>query len=135
MQKLFPLLLLTLAGCGGSSTPTIPPTAGDFVKNNDGIGTAQVFGIDFSVTANSSGASTGDAIDANFVDPEQSSARKRFTLGDDITIQLDSVDESEVRFMFNDQDFGTLNVGDKVVIDDERNVEVNGNPRLPTSVK
>ena len=111
------------------------PTTGDFVKNDKGAGTAQVFGIDFSVRVNSGGASTDFAIDANFVEPEQSSARKRFTLGDDITIQLDSIDESEVRFVFNDQDFGTLNVGDKVVIDDERNVEVNGTPRSPNSVE
>jgi hypothetical protein len=131
MQKIISLVLLALVGCGGTSTPALPPTTGDFVKNNDGVGTAQVFGIDFSVRANSGGASTDAAIDANFVDPEQSSARKRFTLGDDITIQLESVDESKVRFMFNDQNFGTLNVGDKVVIDDERNVEVNGTPRVP----
>jgi hypothetical protein len=37
--------------------------------------------------------------------------------------------------MFNDQNFGTLNVGDKVVIDDERNVEVNGTPRSPNSAE
>jgi len=135
MPKIISLVLLALVGCGGTSTPAIPPTTGDFVKNNDGVGTAEVFGIDFSVRVNSSGASTDDAIHANFVHPEQSSARKRFTLGDDITIQLDSVDESKVRFIFNDQDFGTLNTGDKVVIDDERHVEVNGTPRSPKSVE
>ena len=127
--------MLAIVGCSESSAPPIPPTAGDFVKNNDGFGTAQVFGIDFSVHVNASGTGTDDAIHANFVEPEQSSARKRFTFGDDITIQLDSVDASQVRFMFNDQDFGVLNVGDKVVIDDERSVEVNGTPRLPNSSK
>lgn len=135
MQKIFSLVLLSLAGCGASSTPRIPSTAGDFVKNADGIGTARVFGIDFSVTAKSSGASTDDAMKADFIDPQQSSAKKRFALGDDITIQLDSVDESKVRFQFKDQDFGILNVGDKVVIDEERKVKVNGSPRLPTSVE
>jgi hypothetical protein len=136
MQKIISLLpLLVLIGCGGTSTPPFPPSDGDFVQNNDGVGTAQVFGIDFSVRANSSGASTDVAFHANFIDPEQSSATKRFTMGDDVTIQLDSVDETEVRFMFNDQDFGTLNVGDDVVIDDERNVEVNGTARWPKSVE
>lgn len=135
MQTILCLLLLALVGCGGTSTPAIPPTTGDFVKNSDGVGTARVLGIDFSVRVDSSGSTTDDAIHANLVDPEQSSARKRFTLGDDITIQLDSVDEAVVRFMFNDQDFGTLDVGDKVVIDDERNVEVNGTPRSPQSVE
>ena len=90
MRKIISLALLALVGCGVTSTPAIPPTTGDFAKNNDGVGTAQVFGIDFSVRVNSSGARTDVAIDANFVDPEQSSAKKRLSLGDDITIQLDS---------------------------------------------
>lgn len=134
MKRIIPLVLLALVGCSRPPTPPIPPTKGDFVKNDNGVGTAQVFGIDFSVPANSSGASTDDSIDAKFVDPEQSHAKKRFTLGNDVTIQLDSVSESEVRFVFNDQNFGTLKVGDKVVIDDEKKVEVNGTPRLPAPV-
>ncbi len=133
MQKLMPILLLALVGCGSNSTPPIPPTSGDFVKNQDGLGTAQVLGIDFRVKAKSSGTSTQDAIQANFVDADKSTARKRFTIGDDIAIQLESVDKTEVRFVLNDQDYGSLNVGDKVVIDDERNVEVNGTRRLPKS--
>jgi hypothetical protein len=133
MQKIVPLVLLLLVGCGGSSTPEIPPTTGDFVKNNNGVGTAQVFGIDFRVSVNSGGASTEDSIAANFVAAEQSSARKRFTFGDDITIQLDSVNQAEVGFIFNGQNFGNLNVGDEVVIDDERHVQFNATPRLPMS--
>ena len=62
MQRIISLVLLTLVGCGGTSTPALPHTTGDFVKNNDGVGTAQVFGIDFSVRVNSSGASTDVAI-------------------------------------------------------------------------
>ena len=129
MQKFIPLALLLLYSCSESPAPPVPSTAGDFVDNNNGIGAAQVFGIDFSIGVTSSGASTDAAIHANFIEPEQSSAMKRFTLGDDITIQLESVNESEVRFTFNDQDFGLLNVGDKVVIDDERHVDFNGNHR------
>jgi hypothetical protein len=132
MKPFLPILLLTFAGCNNSASPVIPPTTGDFVKNQSGVGTAEVFGIEFRVKVNSRGARTEDRIHANFVDPEQSSARKRFTFGDEITIQLDSINEAEVSFLLNDQDFGTLNVGDKVVIDEERNVEVNGTARLPS---
>lgn len=135
MKQLSSLLLLMLVGCSGSSAPAVPPTTGDFVKNNEGVGTAQIFGIDFRVDVNSSGTSSDDAIDANFVDTKSSSARKHFSIGDDIKIELDSIDESEVRFIFNGQDFGTLNVGDKVVIDDARNVEVNGTSRLTNGSK
>lgn len=125
-------MLVVLVGCSESPVPQIPSTTGDFVKNDSGVGTAKVFGIDFSVNVNSSGTIAGDAIDANFVDVEKSTARKRFTIGDEITIQLDSIGQSEVRFLFDEQDFGSLTVGDKVVIDDDRNVQVNGTPRVPS---
>ena len=135
LRKILPILLLAqlfvLAGCNRSSAPAIPPTAGDYVKNQAGVGTAQVFGIDFNVSVDSSGASTEDTIDANFVDPEKSRARKRFAFGEDVVIQLESIDKSRVVFIFNDQDFGSLKVGDQVSIDLERNVEVNGTARMP----
>lgn len=131
MKKIIALALLAVVGCSKPASPALPPTAGDFVTNKDGVGTARAFGIDFSVRVNSRGAATDAAIEANFVDPTKSAARKRFTLGDDVTIQLDGVDESTARFTFNDQDMGILKVGDKVVIDEKRNVEVNGTPRPP----
>ncbi|MDE0866081.1 MAG: hypothetical protein OSA98_20020 [Rubripirellula sp.] len=131
LQALLWCLLVASVGCNRSSTPAIPPTAGDFVMNNFGVGTAQVFGIDFRVNVAGSGASTEWAINISFTDATKSSARKRFTIGDDIVIQLDSISESEVKFIFNDQNFDNLNVGDHVVIDDEQNVEVNGESRLP----
>ena len=129
-------LLLALVGCGRNSTSEIPSTtSADIVSNQSGIGTAQIFGIDFRVNATSNGAS-GEHVyfkssKPNSSEPDNLISRKRFTFGDDIAIQLDRISESNVQFMFNDQDFDDLNVGDKVVIDDERNVEVNGTPRLP----
>ncbi len=139
MRGILPILMLApffmLAGCNRVSTPGIPPTPGDFVRNQSGVGTAQVFGIDFRVSVSSSGASTEDEIDANFVDVEQTIARKRFTFGEEIVIQLDSINESQVGFTFNDLDFGSLNVRDQVSIDSERNVMVNGTSRLPVGFR
>lgn len=131
MYKIICILLLAIVGCGTQPTPAIPPTSDDFVKNGNGVGTARVFGIDFRMKTDSSGASAQTEISANFVEPERSTARKRFSLGDDVTIELESIDESQVRFVFNKQDFGILYVGDEVVIDDQRDVEVNGTKRLP----
>lgn len=124
-------LWVALVGCSSSSAPAIPPTAEDFVKNESGVGTAKVFGIDFRIAADSGGGTAEDKIHANFLDGEQSSASKRFTLGDDVVVQLDSINESEVEFRFNEKDYGTLKVGDQVVIDAEGSVEVNGAARMP----
>mgnify|MGYP003647016515 CR=1 FL=1 len=129
MSKFASILLLILVGCGSSGSPAIPPTEDDFVKNENGVGTAKVFGIHFRVDVDSNGASTKDSIKANFVSPEESHATKQFSFGDEITIQLDSVNESEAKFVLNTQDFGNLKVGDEVVIDDKRNVKVNGTAR------
>ena len=34
MQKIISLVLLALVGCDGTSKPALPPTTGDFAKNN-----------------------------------------------------------------------------------------------------
>lgn len=137
MHRLLSLVLLTqlfvYVGCSQSPEIPIPPTSGDFVKSEDGVGTAKVFGIDFQVAVSAGGASTEDEIHADFLEPEKSGASKRFTLGDEAVIQLDSINESEVEFVYNDQDYGTLKVGDQVVIDAEGNVTVNGTERMPTA--
>lgn len=102
------LLLVACADCGGSFSPEIPLTACDCVNNDRSIGIARVIGIDFSGNANSGGVNTESSIEPDFFEPEQTGARKRFVLGDDIPIQLDSINELEVRFMFDDQDCGAL---------------------------
>ena len=131
MRRLVWILLLCVVGCGGTETLPIPPTEGDFVRNDNGVGTAVVFGISFRVDGDSSGASTEDSITANFVNVGESQAQKIFRIGDEIEVQLDSLSESEVEFRFNEQHFGRLSVGDEVVIGDDRKVEVNGIQRLP----
>lgn len=135
MNKIIPVLLLLLTGCGGNVEVPIPPTAGDFVDNQNGTGTARVFGIDFQVSVEGKGVRSEGTIHANLVEADKSEATKSFTMGDDVSVQLESIDESEVRFVFNDQNYGTLQVGDKVVIDDQRAVQVNGTPRTPATAE
>jgi hypothetical protein len=51
-------------------------------------------------------------------------------LADDLTIELVTKDEGKlVNFRLNGRNFGDLKRGDKVVIDEERNVTVNGEKR------
>ncbi|MCA9171131.1 MAG: hypothetical protein KDB23_25840 [Planctomycetales bacterium] len=135
MNRIALLFLFVHVGCSGDSTPPIPSATRDFVTNSNGIGTAQLFGIDFRVNVTSSGATSTSSINANLVEADQSSARKRITFGDSIAIQLDSVDESMVSFSLNDRDYGKLNVGDFVEIDEDGKVKVNGVPRSPSSAE
>lgn len=131
MRKLLPLLLLAILGCRQEVESPIPPTAGDFVSNDNGVGTAQAFGIQFRLPAAAGSATTEDLIHADFNDFDKSTASKKFTLGDDVVIELNSVDAKTVRFRLNGQDFGMLQVGNQVEIDAERQVKVNGTARSP----
>ena len=131
MLRLTILIFLALTACDYGSAPRIPPSSGDYVKNAGDRSTAKVFGIDFRVSASSSGASSEGVLDADLATPQKSFAEKSFTLGDDIAVTLESIDESTVHFTFNGQNFGTLNIGDQVVIDDEEKVTVNGQSRQP----
>ncbi len=135
MKKVIAIALLSLVGCSGSTEPDIPPTSGGFVDSRGGVGTAQVFGIDFTVSVNSGGVTSEQTIHANFLDAEQSSAKSKFTFGDDLTVELESLNKTEVHFLFNDEDYGILNVGDKVSIDEKGNVTVNEDTRAPTDVE
>lgn len=133
MHKFVPLLLLLLVGCGSNTELPIPPTGDDFADNRAGVGTARVFGIDFRVSVQGHGVSSDATFHANLVETEKSQASKSLTMGEDVSIELESINESEVRFVFNDQDYGTLHVGDEVVIDEQRTIEVNGKTRIPTA--
>jgi hypothetical protein len=126
-------LLLALTGCGErkTGTGTYPPTDGDFVTNLDGRGTAKVWGIRFEV-ADPVGAASGSEFEGGLhSDPEQTNARVKITLGDDVDIQLQKVPGSPITFKLNGKPYGTLEVGDRVIIDKERNVKVNDTARQP----
>ena len=126
------MLVLALVGCRDKNQahpPTYPPSEGDFVKNIDGRGTAQIWSIDFEVAE-----TVGRTVASHFEgglhsDPEKTNARVNITLGDDVKIRLEKIPGSPITLQFNNEDYGTVEVGDKVVIDKERNVSINGQVR------
>lgn len=83
------------------------------------------FGIDFEVA----GADRAESESEVHGNPKYSS-RAKITLADDLTIELVTKHEGKlVSFRLNRRNFGDLKRGDKVVIDEERNVTVNGEKR------
>lgn len=122
-------LLLAFAGCGEKKTATHPPTDGDFVRNSESRATAQVWGMHFDV-ADPVGTAAGSESEGGLhSDPEQTDARVKVTLGDDVSIQLEKIPGRPITFQLNGKPYGTLEVGDRVVIDKERNVKVNDTAR------
>ena len=119
-------LLIALLGCERKTT--YPPVSdGSFSVNSDtGMATGKdAFGIDFEVA----GADRAESESEVHGNPKYSS-RAKITLADDLTIELVTKHEGKlVSFRLNRRNFGDLKRGDKVVIDEERNVTVNGEKR------
>jgi hypothetical protein len=129
---LFSSLIFSVIGCQRQVDIPIPPTNSGFIENSFGVTTARVFGIDFEIDGTSGGVNASTDTNVNFIEPKKSLAKKSFTIGKDCAIELTSINESTVNFRFQAQEFGVLRVGDRVIIDEKRNVIVNGEPRLPS---
>ena len=119
-------LLMVLVGCERKAASL---SAGPFkVDGTTGIATGQALGIDFEVAG-----ATGVQSEAD-LKPGQSYGRVEFVLADDVKIQLEMPSGGRpITFQLNGTDYGKLEVGDKVVIDEDRNVTVNDTKRAPQS--
>ncbi|MDA7918413.1 hypothetical protein OAK85_03480 [Mariniblastus sp.] len=122
-------LFLSPLGCNKQADIPLPPTDSDFIESTPNLLTARVMSIDFEVYTTSGGVTNATDINANFVDPDKSKHTIVLTLGDDQTIELNAVNETVVDFTYLKQKYGSLSVGDRVVIDKEGNIKVNGEVR------
>lgn len=119
-------LLLTAFGCQqqvstalSSSTVSVGPFS---VDSESGLADGQAFGVDFKAMGASS-VSVKFNLSGN---PAQSSV-STIKLADDLSIELQTISDGDlVDFRLNGTKICDLEKGDKVVIDEERNVTVNG---------
>ena len=118
--------LMALVGCERNESSL---SAGPFkVNGTTGIATGQALGIDFEVAGATGVQSEWD------LKPGQSSGRVEVALADDGKIQVELLSGGRpITFQLNGTNYGTLEVGDKVVIDEDRNVTVNDTRREPQS--
>lgn len=121
----FCAILLSVVGCERKAAPV---AVGPFDVNSEtGMATGQALGIAFQVA----GAS-GAEVTSDLSGSPQSSSRAEITLADDLKIKLQAMDEgNSVRFELNGKNFGNLERGDKVEIEKDRSVVVNGKNRTP----
>jgi hypothetical protein len=132
LLTMYCIFITVLSSCGrDQSTSTDPVLSGGTVTNFDGRGTASVWGITFDVVE-PVGTSAGSRLDGTISsDPDETNARNEITIGDDVKIRLEKVPGSAITFGLNGKKYGTLEAGDTVLIDGERNVNVNDSLRHP----
>lgn len=116
-------LLLASLGCGNNATPV---NVGPFSVDGDtGVATGQAFGIKFNTARGTKVEVISVALDSS-----GTVQRAAITLADDLRIDLQTVEGAEsATFQLNGRQFGILQAGDAVGIDEERNVTVNGDKR------
>jgi hypothetical protein len=121
------VLLLALPSCQ-KRTASSSVSAGAFNVNSDtGMANGQAFGIEFRAAGCSSAEVKCD-IQGN----TQFSSRAEISLADDLKIELETMDDgNSVAFQLNGKKIGNLAKGDEVVIEEDRNVTVNGEDRTP----
>lgn len=121
------LPLISLAACSHR-----PPShaSSDEVKVVDGQGTATVWGITFDVDEPGSSTAGSTAVSSSREDSMENDLRNELVMGD-VTIVVEQQPDAAITFTVNGQAYGTLQSGDAVAIDAERNIEVNGVTRKP----
>lgn len=124
---MFGILLTSIVGC---ESQTSSVTSGPFhVDSDTGQATGEALGIHFEV-AGANRAHNVSQLSAG--EPEQTSGRTEITLADDLIIQLEMLEaDGPISFNVNGSDFAALKRGDQVVIDEDRNVTVNGTKQGP----
>ena len=122
-------LILLSSGCNQQGSIPLPPTDSDFIESTPDLLTARILSIDFNVHGNIEGVSNSTDMRASFTDPSKSKHNIVLNLGNDRTLNLNAVNETVVEFTFCEKNMGTLRVGDKVVIDENDTVKVNGELR------
>lgn len=124
---IFCILLLALPSCQ-KGTASSSVSVGPFNVNSDtGMANGQAFGIDFKAA----GASRAEVSFELHGNPQHSSLAE-ITLAQDLNIELETMnDGNSVAFQLNGTKIGNLAKGDEVVIEEDRNVTVNGEERPP----
>lgn len=118
----FCVLLFALSGCqeqAGNTSVAVGPFS---VNSDTGLADGQAFGIEFEAM----GASKSE-VKFMLSGNSQDSSNASITLADDLHIKLKTMNEGKsVAFQLNGKEICNLAPGDKVVINEERNVTVNG---------
>jgi hypothetical protein len=106
-----------------------PGAGGDYVRSGDGQATARIEGIEFTVIAPGSGRTGSSSRSSVGVLPGTSETRHEVTLGD-VVIVVEGRD-GRLTLSVNAADYGPVNRGDSVLINEAREVFINGQRRLP----
>jgi len=106
-----------------------PRESGDYVRFADGQATARVQGVEFTVLGPGSGGASSSVRTKSGLLPNTSETRHEVRLGE-VTIVVEKRD-SRLTLSVNATDYGPVSRGDSVLINEAREVLINGQRRLP----
>jgi hypothetical protein len=106
-----------------------PRESGDYVRFADGQATARVEGVEFTVLGPGSGGASSSVRTKSGLLPNTSETRHEVRLGE-VTIVVEKRD-SRLTLSVNATDYGPVSRGDSVLINEAREVLINGQRRLP----
>lgn len=108
-----------------------PRESGDYVRFADGQATARVQGVEFTVLGPGSGGASSSVRTKSGITvfPPGTSETHEVRLGE-VTIVVEKRD-SRLTLSVNATDYGPVSRGDSVLINEARDVLINGQPRSP----
>jgi hypothetical protein len=120
-------LYLGMRARGAASSSVVqasPGGGGDYVRFSDGRATARVEGVEFTVLGPGSGGASSSVRTKSGVLPGTSETRHEVRFGD-VTIVVEKRD-SQLILSVNGTDYGPVQRGDAVLINEARDVLING---------
>ena len=127
-------MLAFLTGCDGnpspfSTKPAAPPfSTGSDITNLDGSATGTVWGVSLQIEETTGGVSI--SVDSTASAVSGTTAKGTFKIGKD-TLEFTKDATSPIYLRVNGKDYGTIAVGDSLVIHADRSVTINGEAREP----
>ncbi len=129
----FPLsigLMLLATGCGGGATEPWINTDGDYVRVIEKRAMTMVWGVVIDIENCTAEAGTIENSGEIGATPEESEASVRMIVGN-VTVDLKTTKKENFEFRINNKLYGRVKSGQRVLIDQDRVVEVNGKVRQP----
>ena len=119
-----------MSGCGGEKTEPWLKKDGDYVRVVEKRAMTMVWGVIINIEQCTADDGTIENSGEIGETPEESDASVHMVVGN-VIVDLKTTKNKMFEFRVNDRSYGKVKAGDRVLIDEERYVEVNDKVREP----